>query len=147
MSSLRRWRFALQKALDLMVGQGGVKTALQNLRNLVEVQKKRAAVGVHDEKPLHFAVVGSPGAGVRAGFQQSPPVRRCPLRNLQNIAKRQRHLEKVTGSGQRKSSRAPSAYTPAPAGDVHVEATRAAAPGPRDRRARARGGGRAQGPR
>merc|ERR1719247_311497 len=56
--------FALQKALDLMVGQGGVKTSLQNLRNLVEVQKKRAAVGVHDEKPLHFAVVGSPGAGV-----------------------------------------------------------------------------------
>jgi AAA+ superfamily predicted ATPase len=47
-----------------MVGQKDAKANLLALRNRVEVQKKRAAVGVHEEKPLHFAVLGTPGSGV-----------------------------------------------------------------------------------
>jgi AAA+ superfamily predicted ATPase len=56
--------FDFERALEEMVGQTSVRNALMGLRNLVEVQKKRAHVGVHENKPLHFSVTGSSGTGV-----------------------------------------------------------------------------------
>merc|ERR1719238_2599605 len=55
--------FDLEKELEPIVGLHEVKEMLRGLRNAVEVRKKRANMGVNDERTMHMLFLGNPGTG------------------------------------------------------------------------------------
>merc|ERR1719482_2493827 len=54
----------MEAAFEGLIGLSAVKQQLTKIRQLVEVQKKREALGVYGGKPLHFAFRGSGGTGM-----------------------------------------------------------------------------------
>ena len=55
--------FDLDKELDPIVGLSEVKEMLRGMRNMVEIRKKRAGMGVNDERTMHMLFLGNPGTG------------------------------------------------------------------------------------
>ena len=55
--------FDLEKELEPIVGLHEVKEMLRGMRNAVEVRKKRAGMGVNDERTMHMLFLGNPGTG------------------------------------------------------------------------------------
>ena len=55
--------FDLEKELEPIVGLDEVKEMLRGMRNAVEVRKKRAGMGVNDERTMHMLFLGNPGTG------------------------------------------------------------------------------------
>eukprot|EP00929_Paragymnodinium_shiwhaense_P120472 TRINITY_DN92422_c0_g1_i1.p1 TRINITY_DN92422_c0_g1~~TRINITY_DN92422_c0_g1_i1.p1 ORF type:complete len:821 (-),score=222.45 TRINITY_DN92422_c0_g1_i1:101-2563(-) len=56
----------VQTALAELVGMVGVKNNIQKVQQVVEVQKKREALGVHGGRLLHFTFRGNHGTGMSA---------------------------------------------------------------------------------
>ena len=55
--------FDLEKELEPIVGLTEVKDMLRGISNAVEVRKKRAHMGVNDERTMHMLFLGNPGTG------------------------------------------------------------------------------------
>ena len=55
--------FDLEKELEPIVGLHEVKDMLRGMRNAVEVRKKRAGMGVNDDRTMHMLFLGNPGTG------------------------------------------------------------------------------------
>mmetsp|Transcript_9630 Transcript_9630/g.24926 ORF Transcript_9630/g.24926 Transcript_9630/m.24926 type:complete len:819 (-) Transcript_9630:139-2595(-) len=53
----------LEREVEQLVGLADVKSMLQSLRNSVEVQRRRAHLGVKEERVLNMLFLGNPGTG------------------------------------------------------------------------------------
>jgi hypothetical protein len=73
--------FDLEKELEPIVGLEEVKEMLRGVRNQYEVRKKRAGMGVNDERTMHMLFLGNPGTGKTCArrhttSESAPPARR-----------------------------------------------------------------------
>eukprot|EP00928_Gymnodinium_smaydae_P016259 TRINITY_DN16075_c0_g1_i1.p1 TRINITY_DN16075_c0_g1~~TRINITY_DN16075_c0_g1_i1.p1 ORF type:complete len:828 (-),score=195.32 TRINITY_DN16075_c0_g1_i1:134-2617(-) len=89
----------VKEALSELIGLAGVKQQIMKVKQVVEVQKKREALGVCGGRPLHFAFRGNRGTGM----SQTAKTLAHLLRDLEVVASGQlietSRKELLSGSG------------------------------------------------